>query len=171
MSELPEKIPLVILNSSESPSLFVAHRTKYMVELPSFPSFKWYFPVIDTPKGEGLILGFEFLNNFTPSIDLRQVLITFNPETSKYLSNDFPYSNTHAALVGDSRKPLFPTSVYIPSPNSPQSLLLSIDEVLKEIKDFGEDNYISSINLFHGNVDLPPSSYHDSLEELWDEEE
>ncbi|MBW0553197.1 hypothetical protein O181_092912, partial [Austropuccinia psidii MF-1] len=39
-SELSEKIPLIILDSSESPSLFVTHHTKYMVELPSFPSFE-----------------------------------------------------------------------------------------------------------------------------------
>ncbi|MBW0483886.1 hypothetical protein O181_023601 [Austropuccinia psidii MF-1] len=46
-----------------------------MVELPSFPSFEWDFLVIDTPKGEDLILGFEFVNNFNPSIDWRQGLI------------------------------------------------------------------------------------------------
>ncbi|MBW0512451.1 hypothetical protein O181_052166 [Austropuccinia psidii MF-1] len=49
-SQLPEKIPLIILDPSESPSLFVTHHTKYMVELPSFPSFYWDFLVIDTPK-------------------------------------------------------------------------------------------------------------------------
>ncbi|MBW0488699.1 hypothetical protein O181_028414 [Austropuccinia psidii MF-1] len=75
MSELPEKIPLIILDSSESPSLFVTHNTKYMVELPSFPSFEWDFLVIDTPKEEDLILGFDFLNHFNPSIDWRKGLI------------------------------------------------------------------------------------------------
>ncbi|MBW0524154.1 hypothetical protein O181_063869 [Austropuccinia psidii MF-1] len=40
-----------------------------------------------------------------------------------------------------------------------------------EIQDVGEDNSVSSLHLFFGNMDLPPSSYHDSLEELWDEEE
>ncbi|MBW0499278.1 hypothetical protein O181_038993 [Austropuccinia psidii MF-1] len=119
-----EKIPLIILDSSESPSLFVTHHTKYVVELPSFPSFKWDFLVIDTPKGEDLILGFNFLNHFNPSIDWRQGLITFNADhkdycdPSKSFSNDFSSSKLCAALV-----------------------------------------------------DLPPSSYHDSLEELWDEEE
>ncbi|MBW0548740.1 hypothetical protein O181_088455 [Austropuccinia psidii MF-1] len=39
------------------------------------------------------------------------------------------------------------------------------------MKNVGEDNYISSINCFHGNVNLPALSYHDSLEELWDKEE
>ncbi|MBW0571964.1 hypothetical protein O181_111679, partial [Austropuccinia psidii MF-1] len=83
-SELPEKIPLIILDSSESPSLFVTHHTKYMVELPSFPSFEWDFLVIDTPKGEDLILGFDFLNHFNPSIDWRQGLITFNADHKDY---------------------------------------------------------------------------------------
>ncbi|MBW0584505.1 hypothetical protein O181_124220, partial [Austropuccinia psidii MF-1] len=51
------------------------------------------------------------------------------------------------------------------------SLLLPRDEFLKEIKDVGEDNSIYSLHLSHGNVDLTPSSYHDSLEEFWDEKE
>ncbi|MBW0505610.1 hypothetical protein O181_045325 [Austropuccinia psidii MF-1] len=51
------------------------------------------------------------------------------------------------------------------------SLLSSRDEFFKEIQDVGEDNSVSSLHLFFGNIDLPPSPYHDSLEELWDEEE
>ncbi|MBW0496520.1 hypothetical protein O181_036235 [Austropuccinia psidii MF-1] len=39
------------------------------------------------------------------------------------------------------------------------------------MKDVEEDNAISSLNLLHGSVELPPSPYHDSLEEWWDEEE
>ncbi|MBW0490308.1 hypothetical protein O181_030023 [Austropuccinia psidii MF-1] len=35
----------------------------------------------------------------------------------------------------------------------------------------GEDNSVYSLHLCFGNMDLPPSSYHDSLKELWDEEE
>ncbi|MBW0563864.1 hypothetical protein O181_103579, partial [Austropuccinia psidii MF-1] len=76
-----------------------------------------------------------------------------------------------AALVGDSRTPSFPSSVHIPSLYSHQSLLSSRDEVFKDSQDVGEDNSVSSLHLFFGNIDLPPSSYHDSLEELWDEEE
>ncbi|MBW0477240.1 hypothetical protein O181_016955 [Austropuccinia psidii MF-1] len=95
MSELPEKIPLIILDSSESPSLFLTHHTNCMVELPSLPSFEWEFLFIDTPKGEDLILVFDFLNNFNPSIDWRQELITFNADHKDYddpsnsFSNDF----------------------------------------------------------------------------------
>ncbi|MBW0574226.1 hypothetical protein O181_113941 [Austropuccinia psidii MF-1] len=177
MSELPEKIPLIILDSSESPSLFVTHHTRYMVELPSFPSLEWDFLVIDTPKGEDLVLGFEFLNHLNPSIDWRQGLITFNPDNSDYpdpsksFHNDFSSAKSCAALVGDSGTPSFPSSVHMPSLNSPQSLLSPRHEVFKEIQDLGKDNSVSSLHLLFGNMDLPPSSYHDSLEELWDEEE
>ncbi|MBW0512690.1 hypothetical protein O181_052405 [Austropuccinia psidii MF-1] len=128
-SELPEKIPLIVLDSSESPSLFVTHHTKYMVELPSFPSFGWDFLFIDTPKGGDLILSFDFLNHFNPSIDWRQALITFNADKKNYsdpensFSNDFSSAKSCAALVGDSRTPSFPSSVHIPSLNSHQSLL------------------------------------------------
>ncbi|MBW0468649.1 hypothetical protein O181_008364 [Austropuccinia psidii MF-1] len=177
MSELPEKIPLIILDSSESPSLFVTHNTKYMVEIPSFPIFEWNFLVIDTPKGEDLILGVDFINHFNPSIDWGQGLITFNADHKDYyypsnsFSNDFSSAKLCAALVGDSRTPSFPSSVHIPSLNSHTPLLSSRDEVFKDIKDVGEDNSVSSVHLFFGNMDLPPSPYHDSLEELWDEEE
>ncbi|MBW0482967.1 hypothetical protein O181_022682 [Austropuccinia psidii MF-1] len=148
-----------------------------MVELPSFPSFEWDFLVLDTPKGEDLILGFYFLNNFNPSIHWRQGMITFNADhkdyhdPSKSFSNDFSSAQFCAALVGDSRKPLFPSSVYIPPLNSHQSLLSSRDEGIKEIQDFGEDSSVLSLHLLFGNIDLPPSSYNDSLEDLWDEEE
>ncbi|MBW0478727.1 hypothetical protein O181_018442 [Austropuccinia psidii MF-1] len=177
MSELPGKIPFIILDSSESPSLFVTQHTKYMVELPSFPSFEWDFSVIATPKGEDLILGFYFLNNFDPFTDWREGMITFNADhkgyynPSKYFSNDFSSAKSCAALVGNSRTPSSPSSFHIPSLNSHMSLLSSRDEVFKEIQDVGEDNSVSSLHLFFGNMDIPHSSYHESLEELWDEEE
>ncbi|MBW0479127.1 hypothetical protein O181_018842 [Austropuccinia psidii MF-1] len=142
-----------------------------MVELPSFPSFEWDFLVIDTPKGEDLILGFDFLNHFNPSIDWRQGLITFNADhkdyydPSKSFSNDFSSAKSCAGLVGDSRAPSFTFSVHIPSLAAHQSLLSSRDEVFKEIQDVGEDNSVSLLHLFFGNMYLPPSSYHDSLED------
>ncbi|MBW0493883.1 hypothetical protein O181_033598 [Austropuccinia psidii MF-1] len=177
ISELPEKIPLIILDSSKYPYLFVTHHTKYTVELPSFPSFEWDFLVIDTPKGEESILGFDFLHHFKPSIDWSQGLINIKGYYKEYYdpSNSFIYelypSKSCAALVGDSRTPSFPSYVHIPSLNFQQSLLPSSNEVFKEIQDVGEDNSISLLHLFFGNMDLPHSSYHDSLEELWDEEE
>ncbi|MBW0469359.1 hypothetical protein O181_009074 [Austropuccinia psidii MF-1] len=85
-----------------------------------------------------------------------QVLITLNPDHKGYhdpsnsSTNDSCSSNTGAALL---------------------SLLSSRDLVFKEIKDVGEDNSKYSLHLFDVNVDLPPSSYHDSLKALWDEEE
>ncbi|MBW0477154.1 hypothetical protein O181_016869 [Austropuccinia psidii MF-1] len=51
------------------------------------------------------------------------------------------------------------------------ALLSSRQEVFKEIQDVGEDNSVSSLHLFFGNMDLPSSSYHDSLEDFWYEEE
>ncbi|MBW0500311.1 hypothetical protein O181_040026 [Austropuccinia psidii MF-1] len=124
MSELPEKIPLIILDSPESPSIFVTQHTKYMVELPSFPSFELEFLVIHTPKGDDLILFFNFLNHFNLSIDLRKGLLTCNPDHKYYhdpsnsSSKDSFSANTCSALVYDSRTPLFPTSFHIPSLNS-----------------------------------------------------
>ncbi|MBW0474473.1 hypothetical protein O181_014188 [Austropuccinia psidii MF-1] len=144
-----------------------------MVGLPSFPIFEWDSLVIDTPKGVDLILGFYFLNHFNPSIDWRKGLITFDADYKDYydpsnsFSNDFSSAKSCEALVGDSRTPSFPSSVNIPSLNSHHSLPLSGDEVFKEIQDIGEDNSVSSLHLFFGNMDLPPSSYYDSLEELW----
>ncbi|MBW0527610.1 hypothetical protein O181_067325 [Austropuccinia psidii MF-1] len=93
MSELQENIPLIILDSSGSPSLSVTHHTKYMAELPSFPSFEWDFLVIDTPKVEDLILGFDFLNHFNPSIDWKQGLITFNAGQKDYYDPSNSFSN------------------------------------------------------------------------------
>ncbi|MBW0532258.1 hypothetical protein O181_071973 [Austropuccinia psidii MF-1] len=120
-----------------------------MVEHSSFPSFEWDFLVIDTPKGEDLILGFDFCNHFNTSIDWRQGIITFNSDPSKSSSKHLSSAKSCAAL----------------------SLLSSRDEVFKDVQDVGEDNSVSSLHLFIGNMDLPPSSYHDSLEELWDAEE
>ncbi|MBW0522782.1 hypothetical protein O181_062497, partial [Austropuccinia psidii MF-1] len=135
------------------------------------------FSVIDTPKGEDLILGFDILNYFNPSIHWRQGLITFNADHKDYYDpsnpfiNSFSSANSCESLVGYSRTPSFASSGHIPSLNSHQSLLSSRYEVFKEIQDVREDNSVSSLNLFLGNMDLPPSSCHDSLEQLWDEEE
>ncbi|MBW0508232.1 hypothetical protein O181_047947 [Austropuccinia psidii MF-1] len=51
------------------------------------------------------------------------------------------------------------------------SLLSSRGEVIKKIQDVGEYNSVVSLHLFFGNMDFPPSSYDDSLEELCEEEE
>ncbi|MBW0478548.1 hypothetical protein O181_018263 [Austropuccinia psidii MF-1] len=177
MSELPENITLIILDCSESPSLFVTHHTKYIVELPSFASFEWNFLVIATAKGEDLILGIAFINNFSQYSEWRKGLITFNADHKDYhdasnpFSDDFSSPKSCAALVGVSRTPEIPSSAHVPSLNSHKSLLSSRYEVCIETQDVREDNCVCSIDLFCGNMDLPPSSYHDSLEERWDEEE
>ncbi|MBW0539230.1 hypothetical protein O181_078945 [Austropuccinia psidii MF-1] len=52
-----------------------------------------------------------------------------------------------------------------------QSLLLSRDEVCKEIKYVGGDVAISSLHLFQGDMNFPPLSFYATLEEQWDEKE
>ncbi|MBW0548156.1 hypothetical protein O181_087871 [Austropuccinia psidii MF-1] len=122
----------------------------WVVDFPSFPSFEWEFFILDSPKGEDLILGYDFLYHFNPIIDWKNGLITY--DSSGILPSA---SNDSATAV---------ISVAL-------SLLPLRDEVFKEIKDAGEDVAISSINLFQGDMDLPPLSSHASLEEQWDEEE
>ncbi|MBW0536103.1 hypothetical protein O181_075818 [Austropuccinia psidii MF-1] len=121
-----------------------------MAELPSFPIFEWDFLLIDTPKEEDLILGFDTLNHCNPSIDWKQGIITFNPDQKDYYYPPNSFSNDFS---------------------SAKSCAAPVDEVFKESQDVGEDNSVSSLHLFFGNKDLPPSFYNDSLEEFWDEEE
>ncbi|MBW0468088.1 hypothetical protein O181_007803 [Austropuccinia psidii MF-1] len=136
--------------------------TKYMVDLTSFPSFERDFLVIDTPKGEDVILGFDFLNHFDPFIDWRQGLVTFNADhkdyyyPSKYFSNDSSSSKSCAALVGDLRTPSFPSSVYIPLLNSHQSLKSSRDEAVTtmEIHPLGPQYGITMPYLIYGNLSI-----------------
>ncbi|MBW0463507.1 hypothetical protein O181_003222 [Austropuccinia psidii MF-1] len=85
--------------------------------------------------------------------------------------NDLATSVNSVALVGELKTPYLPSFVHIPSIIPFQSLLQSRDEAFKEINDFGEDVAISSLHLFQGDTDLPPLSFHSSLEEKWEEEE
>ncbi|MBW0545906.1 hypothetical protein O181_085621, partial [Austropuccinia psidii MF-1] len=142
MSELPEKIHLFILDLNRSPSLFITHYNKWVVDLPSFPSFEWDFFIIDLPKGKDLILGYDFLYHFNPIIDWKNGLITYDSSGIKSSS-----SNALTTTVN------------------------SVALVFKEIKDVGEDVAISSLHLLQGDMDLPPLSFHASLEEQWDDEE
>ncbi|MBW0523933.1 hypothetical protein O181_063648 [Austropuccinia psidii MF-1] len=71
-----------------------------------------------------------------------------------------------APVVGELKTLSLPSFVHIPSIMPSQSLIQSRDEVFKEIKDVA----ISSLHLFQGDMDLPPLSFHASLEEKWDEE-
>ncbi|MBW0555465.1 hypothetical protein O181_095180 [Austropuccinia psidii MF-1] len=172
MSELPEKIPPFILYSNESPALFITHYTKWVADLPSFPSFEWKFFIIDSPKGEDLILGYDFLYHFNPIIDWKNGLITYDSSGIKSsASNALGTAANSVALVGELKTPSLPSSDHIPSTIPSQPLLKSKDEVPKEIKDVEEDFSISSLHLFQGDMELPPLYFHASLEEQWDEEE
>ncbi|MBW0569737.1 hypothetical protein O181_109452 [Austropuccinia psidii MF-1] len=111
MSELPEKIPLFILDSNESPALFITHYTKLVVDFPSFPSFEWDFFIIDSPQGEYLILGYDLLYHFNPIIDWKNELITYDSSHKDSSGINFSTSNDHAttvnrvALVGELKTP------------------------------------------------------------------
>ncbi|MBW0543239.1 hypothetical protein O181_082954 [Austropuccinia psidii MF-1] len=162
MSDLPEKIPLFILNSNVSPALFITHYTKWVADLPSFPSFEWDFFIIDSPKGEDLILGYDLLYHFNPIIDWKNGLITYD-STNKHSSginssarNALATDVNSVALVGELKTPSLPSFVHIPSIMPSKSFLKSRDEVFKEINNVGEDFAISSLHLFQEDMDLPP---------------
>ncbi|MBW0472425.1 hypothetical protein O181_012140 [Austropuccinia psidii MF-1] len=172
MSELPEKIPLLILNSNESASLFITHYTMWVVDLPSLPSFEWDFFIIDSPKGEDLILGYCFLYNYNPIIVWENGLITYDSSgIISSTSNEFSIAFNSVALAGEIKTHSLPPSIHIPSIIPSQSLLPSRDEIFKEIKDVGEDVAISSLHLFQGDMDLSPLYFYSSLEKKWDDEE
>ncbi|MBW0493291.1 hypothetical protein O181_033006 [Austropuccinia psidii MF-1] len=132
---------------------------------------------MDSPKGEDLILGSDFLYHFNPIIDWRNGSMTYDSshkDSSGVIpspSNDFATAVNSVALVGELKTPSLPSSVHIPSIIPSKSFLPLRDEVFKERKDVGEDVAISSLHFFQGDMDLPPLSFHASLEEQWDEEE
>ncbi|MBW0465272.1 hypothetical protein O181_004987 [Austropuccinia psidii MF-1] len=120
-------------------------------------------PIIpNSPKGEDLILGYDFLYHFNPIIDWKNGLITYdssNEDSSginSSASNALATAVNSVALVGELKTPSLPSSVHIPSIIQSQSLLKSREEVFKERKDVGEDVAISSLHLFQGDMDLPP---------------
>ncbi|MBW0475803.1 hypothetical protein O181_015518 [Austropuccinia psidii MF-1] len=177
MSELPKRTPLFILDTTKFPALFITHYTKWVADLPSFPSFEWDFFMIDSPKGEDLILGYDFLYHFNPIIDCKNGLIThhsIHKDSSCINSStgdDLATAVNSVSLVADLNTPSLTSSVHIPSIIPSQLLIQSRDKVFKEIKDVGEDVAISSLPLLQGYMDLPPLYILASLEEQWDEEE
>ncbi|MBW0541736.1 hypothetical protein O181_081451 [Austropuccinia psidii MF-1] len=107
MSELPEKIPLFILDSDEPTSLFITHYTN---------------------------------------------------GTNCPTSNDLATAVNSVSLVGELKTHSLP--------------LCSLSNYFhQEIKDSGEDVAIYPLHLFQGDIELPPLSFHSSLEEQWDDEE
>ncbi|MBW0550209.1 hypothetical protein O181_089924 [Austropuccinia psidii MF-1] len=121
MSELPEKIPLFILYSNESPALFITHYTKWVVDFPSFPSFEWDFFIIDSPKGEDLILGYDFIYHLNFIIDWKNGFITYDYShkdlsgINSLASNALVTAVNSVSLVGELKTPSLPSSVHIPS--------------------------------------------------------
>ncbi|MBW0538763.1 hypothetical protein O181_078478 [Austropuccinia psidii MF-1] len=98
-------------------------------------------PIIqNSPKGEDLIFGYDFLYHFNPIIDWNNGLITHDSiGINSSSSNALATSVNSVALVGELKTPSIPSSVHIPSIMPSQLLLKSSDEVFKEIKDVGED--------------------------------
>ncbi|MBW0553379.1 hypothetical protein O181_093094 [Austropuccinia psidii MF-1] len=135
-------------------------------------------PIIpNSPKGEDLILCYDFLYHFNPIIDWKNGLIIYHSSLKNSsgikssASNALATAVNSVSLVVELKTPSLPSSVHMPSIMPSQSILQSRDEVFKEIKDVGEGVSIYSLHLFHGDMDLPPLSFHASLEEQWDEEE
>ncbi|MBW0550104.1 hypothetical protein O181_089819 [Austropuccinia psidii MF-1] len=132
---------------------------------------------MNSPKGDDLILGYDFLYQINPIIDWKNQLITYDYSHKDFsgilpsASDDFATAVNSVALVGELETPSLPSSVHIPSIIPSQSLLPLRDAVFKEIKDVGEDLAISSLHLFQGDMDPCPLSFHSSLEEQCDEEE
>ncbi|MBW0572873.1 hypothetical protein O181_112588 [Austropuccinia psidii MF-1] len=107
MSELLEKIPFLILDSNESPALFITHYTK------------WHFnAIIDWENG---LITYDSSHRDSSGI-------------LPSASHDFATAVSSVALVGELKTPSFPSSVHIPFIIPSQSLLPLRDEVFKEIK-------------------------------------
>ncbi|MBW0484213.1 hypothetical protein O181_023928 [Austropuccinia psidii MF-1] len=113
--------------------------------------------IIDSPKGEDLILSYDFLYHSNAIIYWKNGLITYISSGIKSSSsNALATAVNSVALVAEFKTPSLPSSVHIPSIMPSQSLLKSRDEFFKEIKDVGEDVDTSSLHLFQGDTDLPP---------------
>ncbi|MBW0518373.1 hypothetical protein O181_058088 [Austropuccinia psidii MF-1] len=129
MSELPEYDPLFFLDSNESPSLFITHYTKLVIDFPSFPSFEWDFFNMDSPKGEYMILGYDFLYHFDFIIYWKKGLITYDYSHKDCSGIESSASNALAtavnsvSLVGEFKTPSLPSSVHIPPIMPSQPLL------------------------------------------------
>ncbi|MBW0501011.1 hypothetical protein O181_040726 [Austropuccinia psidii MF-1] len=126
------------------------------------------FRILKFTQGRRPHLGYVFIYHFNPIIKWKNGFITYdsNGINSSTSNNLATYVNS-VSLVGELKTPSLPSPVHIPSIMSSYSLHLSRDEVFKEIKDVA----ISSLHLVQGDMHLPPSSFNESLEEQWDEEE
>ncbi|MBW0492296.1 hypothetical protein O181_032011 [Austropuccinia psidii MF-1] len=75
----------------------------------------------DSPKGEDLILGYDFLYHFNPIIDWKKWLKTYDSSHKDFggmtssTSNDFATAVNSVSLVVELNTPSLPPSVHIPS--------------------------------------------------------
>ncbi|MBW0558629.1 hypothetical protein O181_098344 [Austropuccinia psidii MF-1] len=75
----------------------------------------------NSPKGEDLILDYDFLYHLNPIIDWKNGLITYDSSHKDSSGIKFSASNALAtavnsvALVGEIKTPSLPSSVHIPS--------------------------------------------------------
>lgn len=83
---LARKLPLFILSTQSEASQWISYETTWDVKLPSFPTFKWDFLVIDSPDTEDIILGYDFLLAFNPEIDW--IKGTIHPRKAPGLPSD-----------------------------------------------------------------------------------
>ncbi|MBW0483214.1 hypothetical protein O181_022929 [Austropuccinia psidii MF-1] len=135
-------------------------------------------PIIaNSPKAEDLILGYDFLYHPNAILYCKNALITYDSSHKDSSgikpspSNALATAVNSVALVYELKTTSTLSSVHI-SPILPShSLIQSRDEVFKEKNNVGQYFTISALHLFQGDMDLPPSSFHASLEEQWDEEE
>ncbi|MBW0589083.1 hypothetical protein O181_128798, partial [Austropuccinia psidii MF-1] len=108
------------MDSNESPALLITHYTKWVVDLPSFRSFEWDSFVIDSPKGEDLILGYDFLYHFHPIINWKNGLITYHYKhkdssgINSSTSNDLATAVNSVSPVVELKTPSLPSSDHIP---------------------------------------------------------
>ncbi|MBW0538819.1 hypothetical protein O181_078534 [Austropuccinia psidii MF-1] len=137
----------------------------------NFQDLNGTFFIIDSPKEEDLILGYDFLYNFNPVIDCKNELITYEPShkdyngLKPYFSNDSATVVKSVSLVGEIKTPSIASSVNITPIIPSQSLLESRDEVFKEKENVEQDIAINSLHLFQGYMKLPSLSFHESLKE------
>ncbi|MBW0485315.1 hypothetical protein O181_025030 [Austropuccinia psidii MF-1] len=118
-----------------------------MVELPSFSSIGWDFLVIDTPKQEDLILGFDSLNHFNPYIDWKQGLMTFNTDNKEYHDPSSSFSNDFSSAKS-------PGQMSRQSPAIDFTLHCGQYKILLQS---GLGNYTSWCKAAHAYTPAPPS--------------
>ncbi|MBW0482478.1 hypothetical protein O181_022193 [Austropuccinia psidii MF-1] len=138
-----------------------------------FPSkqgkaFEWDFFIIDSPKGEYLILGYDFLYHFNPIIDWKNGLITYDSShkdssgIKSSASNALATSVNSVALVGALKTPSLPSYFHIPSIMPSHSLLQLRDEVFNEEK-WDEEEEPEEIETV---LEVVPPAYHQYLDVL-----